>query len=136
MKNSPWMLQADVAGNEMTGTISVAEGQFEFSFLAKRSTPAAETKETPTGDATSGGEAALPAEKPDPPTDQDNDDPVTGKWSGEIVSPRGEQEATMELKMATGGAISGVFQSTRGEREITSGSYSADTQAANPAGGR
>lgn len=115
-------LQADVAEDKMSGTISVGDGQLVVDFDATRKKPSADGSEEPVKD-------SKPTEKVDQPKSKDKEaqadpaDPVSGKWVGVIVSPRGEQEATMELKMKADGAISGVFESTRGEREISSGAH-------------
>ena len=61
--------------------------------------------------------------------DEKSDDPVTGTWVGEMVSPRGSQELTIVLKRETDKKITGTMVTQRGDREIGRGIYDPDKKS-------
>ncbi|MGI9498137.1 MAG: VPS10 domain-containing protein [Mariniblastus sp.] len=56
------------------------------------------------------------------------DDAVSGLWTGLLMSPNGEQDFTVTLARKSNTEITGVFESSRGEREINSGSFDPETK--------
>lgn len=138
---------AKVNGLEMTGNLSINEGQMEVDFVAKRNTSGdAKTSEESDEKKSKPAEEkpkqeAKPEKKTEPKQEAEpkakaksedapaKDDAVSGKWTGEMSSPQGEQEFTVNLFLKSDKSITGVFESSRGEREITSGTFNPDTKS-------
>ena len=55
-------------------------------------------------------------------------DAVSGRWTGQLMSPNGEQDFTVTLTRKSNTEITGVFESSRGERDINSGSFDPETK--------
>ena len=55
-------------------------------------------------------------------------DAVSGRWTGQLMSPNGEQDFTVILARKSNTEITGVFESSRGERDINSGSFDPETK--------
>lgn len=51
---------------------------------------------------------------------------VSGKWSGTITTPRGDQQITFTFK-ADGAALTGTVTTPRGDIDITDGKIDGDT---------
>ena len=124
---------ATIDGNEMSGDMLVDSGRVEMEFSATRELSTSQESETEVTE-TEASEEKTPAGKTDvdqqkSPSDEvpAEEDPVTGKWVGRLMTPGGEQDVTMEIKKTSDTSISGTFESTRGEREITSGSFDPET---------
>ena len=56
------------------------------------------------------------------------DDAISGLWTGLLMSPNGEQDFTVTLARKSNTEITGVFESSRGEREINSGNFDPETK--------
>lgn len=50
---------------------------------------------------------------------------VTGKWSGTVTTPRGDQQITFNFK-ADGAALTGTVSTMRGDVDITDGKIDGD----------
>ena len=87
-----------------------------------------ETKQEETKQEETKQEETESATEPKPTTVDAPANAVTGRWTGQLVSPRGEQELTLNLTMTANDNITGTFESTRGERDITSGSFDPQTK--------
>ncbi len=66
-------------------------------------------------------EAREPEKPKDPPKGN-----ITGKWKLTYTSPEGPEESTVDLEMATDGALSGTTTGRRGTASIISGYLSGD----------
>ncbi len=55
------------------------------------------------------------------------DNPVTGQWEGNMISGRGEREMKLALNFKSNDQITGTFESSQGEREISSGKFDPET---------
>jgi len=51
---------------------------------------------------------------------------VTGKWTGTVTTPRGDQQITFTFK-ADGAALTGTVTTPRGDTDITEGKIDGDT---------
>jgi photosystem II stability/assembly factor-like uncharacterized protein len=143
--------EATVDGKKMSGDIQIND-QITVEFSAKMTKAAAKTsdaseetaekemgeskkskreKETAVkgsksqDDDEKDDEGESPSDKAKPATD-----PVAGDWKGEFISdqmPAGSSEFTMMLKRDDKGNITGSYETQRGERDITEGTYNAKT---------
>ncbi len=137
-----------IAGSEINGDLDVNGGEMELEFSGKRTmtsesrtktgekTDSQATAVQPTGDKPAEGKlAADPSQNVDPPkaATQETapavaDDGVSGTWTGQMTSPRGEQEVTVVVKRKSDKEITGTFETTRGERNITSGTFDPESK--------
>ncbi len=65
------------------------------------------------------------------PAAEASDDPVSGVWTGRMMNenlPAERRNFTLTLRMKTGGSVSGVFGSSRGEFELTDGKFDPQTR--------
>ena len=65
-------------------------------------------------------------ESADKKTDNVNDE-VAGTWKGTIETNQGESELTIELKTDSAGKLTGSYQTTRSDGEITEGNFDKET---------
>ena len=63
--------------------------------------------------------------EPEKPKDPPKGD-LTGKWKLSYTTPEGPEESTLELSMASDGALSGSISSSRGNANLISGYLSGD----------
>ncbi len=136
--------QATVDGSEMTGKLNANNGLIESDFDASRSkedsatSTATDPKPEEGQDPKEGGKSAevkkteLPGKSQAESDKSDEvasiDDPVSGKWTGELISRRGEQDFSLQLKRKSDKEISGTWETSQGEREISSGTFDRETK--------
>ncbi len=146
-----YALKGDLTVDGMSGVVLVNDGELELEFTATRikEQPQQEDVEVAASKQEPVQQLELKQEEPkqeepkqeetkqeetDSPTEQQPTtvdaaaNAVTGRWTGQLVSPRGEQELTLNLIMTANDNITGTFESTRGERDITSGSFDPQTK--------
>ena len=80
------------------------------------------------GDKAKSQDKAPADEKPDATDEPKADDPVTGQWEGNMVSPRGAREMKLALNLKSNSEITGTFESAQGEREISSGKFDPESK--------
>ena len=158
----------EVEDDQMSGTMSLNDGQIKIDFDATKEEEADESdsKKKKSGEGSRGGllgggksakkskkKSSKPAKKaaeakPDKGSADDqeksdsksdakagdskesaSDNPVNGKWEGNMISPRGERELTLVLNFKSNDDITGTYETTQGEREITSGKFDPETKA-------
>jgi photosystem II stability/assembly factor-like uncharacterized protein len=137
-------------GNEMNGILAVNDGEMEVDFVANREDDA-KTAEVETADANTEkpSQPDMAEKKADAETPKDKDaktetetekeetvekkesadldDAISGKWAGTMTSARGERELTVVLKRKSDTEITGTFESSNGERDISSGTFDPDS---------
>lgn len=121
---------ADDAEPQDQGKPKLEKPKSEKAKSAKQKSKQAEAKQTKPKKAKSDIENTG-AQKPVADEKTKNDDPVTGQWEGNMISPRGEREMKMTLNLNSKDEITGTFESTQGEREISSGKFDPATNALN-----
>ncbi|MFK7767967.1 MAG: PDZ domain-containing protein [Mariniblastus sp.] len=138
--------KADVSDGEMDGTLSIGDGEMNVDFTAKKIESEKGAKDSDSKDSDdqaspSDSDKPAAAKKADTAdtkktnTKKDDaeaketksDDPFNGNWSGELVSGRGGQEVTLQLKRKSNESFSGVF-SGQNDHPIESGKYDPETK--------
>lgn len=144
---------ATVKGENLTGTLSAGDGEFEADFAAKRTSrelpegeeevsdakPQEEARERPRNRERAGNrrgrrarnEASTQESTPAAETTAADDDPVTGKWEGQYISDaqfmRGDRaKITLMLTLDKDKKVKGFIETMQGEAEITEGSFNAE----------
>ena len=140
---------AEVSDNEMEGLLSIGDGQMEADFSATKVEEEKDESETDEDKADDSSkqdakEQASPSDmkesskddasedkkdrgkKDDAKKSKATDDLLTGKWTGQLSSARGDQDVTMELKRKSDGSFSGVF-SGQNDHPIESGKFDPET---------
>ena len=56
------------------------------------------------------------------------DDPISGTWTGTLNSPQGESDLTIILKRKSNREITGTYETTRSDGELSEGSYDPKTK--------
>ncbi|QEG21616.1 VPS10 domain-containing protein [Mariniblastus fucicola] len=139
-------VEGEVDGAQMTGSMSINDGMLDVDFDAAKKEPKEEDdqEEAETGSETekesaeevptesAKDEASESVEKEDKeqkPVKRDPNDLVSGQWEGNMVSQRGEREMKLALNFKSNDEITGTFESTQGEREISSGKFDPETNS-------
>ena len=147
-------VEGEVDGNQMTGSMSLNDGMLDIDFDAAKKESEEEQgetksdttkKEKSTDEKLAKGEKKQAADtdssgesKPDDteakeekqePTKPASDNPITGQWEGNMISQRGEREMKLALNFKSNDEITGTFESSQGEREISSGKFDPETNS-------
>lgn len=134
--------KGSVSGADISGMLDVNGGQMEVEFVGKRTTAiegAAKTSDE-SANAKAASESAEAKQDETKPQDEGQakakpqqeepvaDDGISGTWTGEMKSSRGEQDLTVVIKRESDSKFTGSLETSRGEREITSGSFDSETK--------
>ncbi|MEM7785006.1 MAG: PDZ domain-containing protein [Planctomycetota bacterium] len=119
---------ATVNGNSMSGQMLINNGEMVAEFQATKAVVAKEESAKQPEAKPEKPSETKPTEQPVKTDEKPSaDDPVSGKWSGTLTSATEERSITMMLKKSESGSISGMFETSNGERTISSGSYDKDS---------
>ena len=141
-------IDAAVEGSNMTGSISINGGQLVIDFEAtkkkteegsekqekkeadeKPAKKTSEAKQEKSDEPKASEEKAEDSDSGDDKKDEPKaNDPVTGQWEGNMVSPRGAREMKLALNLKSNTEITGTFESAQGEREISSGKFAPESK--------
>ena len=135
-------VEGEVDGTQMTGSMSINDGMIEIDFDAtkKEAEEAEEQDEEKTEMEEETDEEKEPVQQTETteskakdekqePAKADPNDPITGQWEGNMVSARGEREMKLALNFKSNDEITGTFESSQGEREISSGKFDPETSS-------
>jgi photosystem II stability/assembly factor-like uncharacterized protein len=146
-------VEGEVDGTQMTGSMSINDGMLNIDFDATKKEATEEEQEEeeqgeektesekeeksademPAKESAESDEAKPKKAKTDDekqePAKPDPNDPITGQWEGNMVSPRGEREMKLALNFKSNDEITGTFESSQGEREISSGKFDPETNS-------
>ncbi|MEM7457144.1 MAG: PDZ domain-containing protein [Planctomycetota bacterium] len=123
-------IEATINGESVEGRIIAGGGQMEIEFTGERVSGPEAAEEEAADDA---DEEVVEEEQQESLSDEapaaTTDDPVSGQWTGTLMRPDGnEGDLSVNLKRE-GSNITGTFETSRGEGEITDGSFDAEKGA-------
>ena len=151
-------VEGEIEGKEMSGSMSLNDGMIEIDFGAekkdseeaqeeadddeKSKAEMSEEKKTEEEDKPKASEPKADAKKTETKKEETKkaktkkeetkkpaaDDPITGQWEGNMISQRGEREIKLMLNFKSNTEITGAYESTQGEREISSGKFDPETK--------
>ena len=140
-------IEGEVDGSQMSGSMLINDGVFEIDFDATKTEAVQEQqeeadtkddKEEKSADEMPAKKESSDETKPEEtkkddeqqePAKTDPNDPITGQWDGNMVSARGEREMKLALNFKSNDEITGTFESSQGEREISSGKFDPESNS-------
>ena len=140
-------IEGEVDGSQMSGSMLINDGVFEIDFDATKKEAVQEQqeeadtkddKEEKSADEMPAKKESSDETKPEEtkkddeqqePAKTDPNDPITGQWDGNMVSARGEREMKLALNFKSNDEITGTFESSQGEREISSGKFDPESNS-------
>ena len=132
-------IDGKVDDNQMLGELSINDGMIELDFESTKQESEESQDDDDSKEEASATEKETEKESAEPKADDEKDekdkakkpaadDPVTGQWEGNMISARGEREVKLSLNFKSNSEITGSYESTQGEQDISSGTFDPETK--------